>query len=139
MNEVEKPEEALFNTARQLTDPRQRAAFLDAASGGDAALRRRIDDLFAVQSQADAFFARAAGSSVSPEPGKTVVDPDFNPPLSEGPGTRIGRYKLLQQIGEGGFGTVFMAEQTEPVTRKVALKILKLGMDTKPSRCPLRG
>ena len=46
-------------------------------------------------------------------------------------GERIGRYKLLQQIGEGGFGTVWMAEQTEPVTRKVALKIIKQGMDTK--------
>ena len=52
-------------------------------------------------------------------------------PLSEGPGTRIGRYKLLQPIGEGGFGSVFMAEQETPVVRKVALKIIKLGMDTK--------
>ena len=52
-------------------------------------------------------------------------------PLSEGPGTRIGRYKLLQLIGEGGFGSVFMAEQESPVVRRVALKIIKLGMDTK--------
>ncbi|MBL8880949.1 MAG: serine/threonine protein kinase, partial [Phycisphaerales bacterium] len=53
------------------------------------------------------------------------------PPLSESPGARIGRYKLLQQIGEGGFGMVFMAEQTEPVSRRVALKIIKAGMDTR--------
>ena len=53
------------------------------------------------------------------------------PPLTEGPGIRIGRYKLLQLIGEGGFGVVYMAEQEEPIRRKVALKIIKLGMDTK--------
>src|SRR5947209_8831245 len=52
-------------------------------------------------------------------------------PVAEGPGARIGVYKLLQQIGEGGFGVVYMAEQQEPVRRKVALKIIKPGMDTK--------
>jgi len=52
-------------------------------------------------------------------------------PLVERPGTVIGRYKLLEQIGEGGFGVVYMAEQTEPISRRVALKIIKLGMDTK--------
>src|SRR5262249_43250334 len=51
--------------------------------------------------------------------------------LREGPGTLIGRYKLLQRVGEGGFGAVFMAEQTEPVVRRVALKIIKAGMDTR--------
>src|SRR6185503_18636623 len=55
----------------------------------------------------------------------------INVPLAEGPGTRIGRYKLLQVIGEGGMGVVYMAEQEEPVRRRVALKIIKLGMDTK--------
>ena len=59
----------------------------------------------------------------------TVLDPTV--PLTEGPGTVIGRYKPLQLIGEGGMGSVFMAEQQEPVSRKVALKIIKLGMDTK--------
>ncbi len=49
----------------------------------------------------------------------------------DGPGEQIGRYKILQLIGEGGFGSVYMAEQEEPVRRKVALKIIKLGMDTK--------
>ena len=52
-------------------------------------------------------------------------------PLSEQPGERIGRYKLLEQIGEGGFGMVYVAEQQEPVRRRVALKVIKLGMDTK--------
>ena len=52
-------------------------------------------------------------------------------PLTEKPGDKIGRYKLLQQIGEGGCGVVYMAEQEEPVRRRVALKVIKLGMDTK--------
>src|SRR5246127_4237172 len=67
-----------------------------------------------------------AGLSFLPEqPKATVV------PITEKPGDRIGRYKLLQHIGEGGCGTVYMAEQTEPVRRQVALKVIKLGMDTK--------
>ena len=65
--------------------------------------------------------------SVSPEPASTADQP----PVSEGPGHEIGRYKLLQKIGEGGFGVVYMAEQHRPVHRKVALKIIKPGMDTK--------
>ncbi|MHC4997376.1 MAG: serine/threonine protein kinase, partial [Planctomycetota bacterium] len=67
---------------------------------------------------------------------RTVFNPDFNlheiiGKVSEGPSTVIGRYKLLEQIGEGGFGVVYMAEQTRPMLRRVALKIIKLGMDTK--------
>ena len=67
-----------------------------------------------------------------PTPGTADVDPSVlrNPP-DEGPGTRIGPYKLLQEIGEGGFGVVFLAEQQEPIRRKVALKVLKPGMDTR--------
>jgi len=65
-------------------------------------------------------------NSSSPDSAATIAAP-----LREGPGTRIGPYKLLQLIGEGGFGTVFMAEQEKPVSREVALKITKLGMDTR--------
>ena len=60
-----------------------------------------------------------------------ALDLTARSPSSEGPGAVIGRYKLLQLIGEGGFGSVWMAEQKEPVKRRVALKIIKLGMDTK--------
>ena len=63
----------------------------------------------------------------------------MNIPLTEKPGDRIGRYKLLQQIGEGGCGVVYMAEQEEPVRRRVALKVIKLGMDTEAGHRPLRG
>jgi predicted Ser/Thr protein kinase len=67
-----------------------------------------------------------------PQPASSVLDGTIaRPQLSEGPGTVIGRYKLLQEIGEGGMGVVYMAEQREPVARKVALKIIKPGMDTR--------
>jgi serine/threonine protein kinase len=65
------------------------------------------------------------------EPFVVPCDTSAHPSVTEGAGTIIGRYKLLQQIGEGGFGVVYMAEQKEPVKRRVALKIIKLGMDTK--------
>src|SRR5512139_2189104 len=66
------------------------------------------------------------------ESGEEPSEPAPSPPVvTEGPGTIIGRYNLLERIGEGGFGVVYMAEQEEPVRRRVALKIIKLGMDTK--------
>jgi len=58
------------------------------------------------------------------------LSPTIDQPITEKPGIQIGPYKLLQQIGEGGMGTVFMAEQTQPVQRKVALKVIKAGMDS---------
>src|SRR5262245_9404349 len=106
--------EELFQRALDL--PREaRAAFL-ARECADAELRAQVERLLRRHEQ--------GGSLVSP-----LADPGAPP--SEGPGTVIGRYKLLQHIGDGGFGSVYMAEQTEPVVRKVALKIIKLGMDTK--------
>src|SRR4051812_6174331 len=75
------------------------------------------------------------GSESPPDAGASASDAKhtiaLNIPLTEQPGDRIGRYKLLQQIGEGGCGAVYMAEQEEPVRRRVALKVIKLGMDTK--------
>jgi serine/threonine protein kinase len=109
--------EEIFNAARDLP-PRERTTFLDSACGGDAELRRQADSLLAAHEQ--------VGQFLQP----TVVLPTPSAPV-EKPGDRIGRYKLLEQIGEGGFGVVWMAEQEEPVRRRVALKIIKLGMDTK--------
>jgi eukaryotic-like serine/threonine-protein kinase len=109
--------EEIFNAARDLP-PQERAALLERACGGDAELRRQVDSLLAAHDQAGQFLQPTV--ALSPLNG-----------LLEKSGDRIGRYKLLQRIGEGGFGVVYMAEQEEPVRRRVALKIIKLGMDTK--------
>jgi len=116
--------------------PEQRAAYLDAACRGDAALRAEVESLLRSLDDAGKFLAnptvnvypdsRSAESATNLQSAATVAAQRH-----EGPGTRIGPYKLLQLIGEGGFGTVFMAEQEKPVSRKVALKIIKLGMDTR--------
>ncbi len=114
--------EQLFNVALTKGSWAERAAFLDNACGDDPLLRASVETLLKAHDRAGSFLDVPA------------VDPDAtlqSPPASEGPGARIGHYKLLQMIGEGGFGAVYMAEQEEPVRRKVALKIIKLGMDTK--------
>jgi serine/threonine protein kinase/WD40 repeat protein len=97
-----------------------RAAYLDEVCGNDRELKSRIVRLLDAQPKAADFLESPAA-----ELGATV-----DQPITEKPGTQIGPYKLLQQIGEGGFGVVYMAEQIEPVKRRVALKIIKPGMDT---------
>jgi serine/threonine protein kinase/tetratricopeptide (TPR) repeat protein len=114
-------EEAIFLEALQKPSPEERATFLDAACAGNAELRRSVELLLKAADKAGSFLESPAARPV------LTVDG----PISERPGTVIGPYKLLQEIGEGGFGTVFMAEQTQPVQRKVALKVIKAGMDTK--------
>ncbi len=95
----------------------QRTAFLDRACAGDAELRAEVESLLAAAARRPAFLG--SPTTAPPEaPGET-------------PGMRIGPYHLLQEIGRGGFGTVYMAEQDQPVRRRVALKIIKLGMDTR--------
>jgi tetratricopeptide (TPR) repeat protein/serine/threonine protein kinase len=127
-------EETLFTHAAELP-PEQRAAYLDQACAGDAALRARLDRLLGSHDAPGSFLAAPAAEDLA------GIDLDVTIPhvplalhemnANECSGERIGRYKLLQEIGEGGFGTVWMAEQVEPVTRRVALKIIKLGMDTR--------
>jgi WD40 repeat protein/serine/threonine protein kinase len=114
----------LFLAALDQPTPELRAAFVLGACAGDAALRDRVEAMLAEHFRADGFMAMSA---VGQE--RTVLDEDAR--ATEGPGAVIGRYKLLQQIGEGGMGAVYMAEQEVPVRRRVALKIIKLGMDTK--------
>ena len=104
----------------------QRAAYLGEACAGDAALRRRVEQLLAASEAVGAFLESPA--AVPPKPGATIR---LDPTPTEKAGDKIGHYKLLQQIGEGGCGIVYMAEQEEPVRRRVALKVIKLGMDTK--------
>ena len=122
MNQSHQREADVFDAALELPTE-QRSGFLDQACAGDAALRGRIEALL----KASENTAQILDSPVAPDiAGSTPILP-----LSEKPGDHIGRYKLLQQIGEGGCGVVYMAEQLEPVRRRVALKIIKLGMDTK--------
>ncbi len=104
----------------------ERRAFLDGACVGEPGLRAQIESLIAAGEERDQFL-----SSPTSDSGRGPEAVTMESPLREGPGTRIGPYKLLQLIGEGGFGSVFLAEQEKPVSRKVALKIIKLGMDTK--------
>jgi WD40 repeat protein/serine/threonine protein kinase len=116
--------QSIFGRALEIESAADRAAYLDQACGRDADLRAEVEGLLTANGRAGEFMRRpavvvAAGITAAYEP------------LTEMPGTVIGPYKLLEQIGEGGFGVVFMAEQTQPVRRKVALKILKPGMDTR--------
>ena len=104
--------------------PEDRAAYLDQACGDNELLRRRIEALLNASEQSGAFLEVSAAPTLRRTPIASI-------PLAEKPGDKVGRYKLLQQIGEGGCGVVYMAEQEEPVRRRVALKIIKLGMDTK--------
>jgi WD40 repeat protein/serine/threonine protein kinase len=116
----------LFLRAAEIEAPADRQLFLDRQCAGDAGLRQQVEALLAASEKAGSFLIRPAIQAPVAR-GATV---DYAPP-AEGPGTIIGAYKLLQQIGEGGFGVVYMAEQEHPVRRKVALKIIKPGMDTK--------
>jgi serine/threonine protein kinase/Tfp pilus assembly protein PilF len=112
----------IFDAALAFADPAQRSAYLDQACAGDAALKKQIEGLLDMHAQLGSFLESPAVAE-----GMTVDQPAS----PERPGTVIGLYKLLQQIGEGGMGTVWMAEQTQPVQRKVALKIIKAGMDSR--------
>src|SRR5262249_47836292 len=114
------PEQSIFLAALELPTPAERAAYLKGACGADPALLANVQELLAAHEKGDDFLDR-------PPPNATVDEQ----PVTERPGSVIGPYKLKEQIGEGGMGLVFVAEQQEPVRRKVALKIIKPGMDSK--------
>jgi len=116
MGETQHQTRIVFTAALALNTPEERARYLDEVCRDKPILRQRVEALLRAHAQADHFLRIN-----EPEPAI----------LAEGPGTVISHYKLLEQIGEGGFGVVFMAEQVEPIRRKVALKIVKPGMDTK--------
>ena len=115
-------EREIFIQARQIAEADDLARFLHEACHGDTALRSRVEGLLGAYARAESFFespavALAATADIAP--------------VAERPGTEIGPYKLVEQIGEGGMGVVYMAVQKEPVHRKVAMKVIKPGMDTR--------
>jgi serine/threonine protein kinase/WD40 repeat protein len=114
-------EASIFAAALEKTTEEERAAYLAQACGGDEKLLHRVQALLRAYAEPD---------SVLEPPKREIGTVDYVP-LTEGPGTVIGPYKLLQQVGEGGFGVVYMAEQEKPVRRMVALKIIKPGMDSR--------
>ncbi len=113
----------IFIAARHITSAEDRERYLTGACRGDSDLKRRVEELLQAQDDVGSFLQTPAAAAYMP----TVTER----PLTETLGTVIGPYKLLEQIGEGGFGVVFMAEQSAPVRRKVAIKVIKPGMDTR--------
>ena len=122
-------ERELFSIARRLNSPEARAQYLQKVCGDNRDILDRVTAL--LRGFED------GGSFLESPPGGIAVTLDIVP-LAEHAGQTIGRYKLLEEIGEGGMGMVYMAEQREPVRRKVALKIIKPGMDHPTGHCPLR-
>src|SRR5262245_33091673 len=116
---TDQQEKLIFLEAVEIASDRERSLYLEEACGTDARLRAEVDALLRAHDKPRAVLDAADHYS-----------PAADPPINERPGTVIGPYKLMQQIGEGGMGVVFMAEQTRPVQRTVALKIIKQGMDT---------
>jgi hypothetical protein len=124
MSSSQERESALFALALGKA-PERRSSFLDVMCEDDAALRQRLEALLAAHEQPESLLTGQVEAALP----TIKVEPDDR--ADEAVGQTIGRYKLLERIGEGGCGIVYGAEQTEPVRRRVALKVIKLGMDTK--------
>jgi eukaryotic-like serine/threonine-protein kinase len=115
-------ERSIFVELLAIADPEQRAAYLSRECAGNPTLRSEVEALLIAHEEVGAFMQRPAG---------TLTATAYYSPIAEGPGTMIGPYKIMEQIGEGGMGLVFVAEQQTPVRRKVALKVIKPGMGTR--------
>src|SRR5438876_10687080 len=113
----------IFNAALEIAAAEDRAAYLDSVCAGDPALRKKIDSLLVAYEKGSDTLDELTRKTPRDEAGRVGTDC--------APNSVIGRYKLLEKIGEGGFGVVYLAEQKEPVKRRVALRIIKLGMDTR--------
>src|SRR5262249_53138785 len=121
MADLYQSEKSIFLEALEKSSASERKAFLDQACGDNARLRAEVEALLRAHE-------KPQGLLDVPETSAQTIE---GLSACEAPGTAIGPDKLLQQIGEGGMGTVYMAEQTEPVHRKVALKIIKQGLDSR--------
>ncbi|MFV1979955.1 MAG: protein kinase [Rhodothermia bacterium] len=121
MESGQKNIDTILSEAIEFASESERQSYLDKVCGGDTELRREAEKLVADHFEAGDFLEQRAA----------MPDVTIDQPITEKPCTVIGPYKLREQIGEGGFGVVYVAEQTEPVRRKVALKIIKPGMDTR--------
>ncbi|MHC4560676.1 MAG: serine/threonine protein kinase, partial [Planctomycetota bacterium] len=122
MSEKTKDIKAIFWKAVEKKNREEQLAYLEEACGDDAETRAKVEELLQAHEEADGFL------DIPPLASDITLD---DSPLSEAPGTVIDKYKLLEKIGEGGMAVVYMAEQEKPIHRKVALKIIKLGMDTR--------
>src|SRR4029453_8164804 len=126
-------EKAVFCQALEIADPARRRQFLDQACGADRALREQVERLLALSQSAGDFFKDCASAlgPAAPDAAQllSAAEAALEPELPDS--KRIGAYKLLQKLGEGGYGVVYMAEQEQPIRRRGALKIIKLGMDTR--------
>src|SRR5262249_21663216 len=143
MSDAERHLMTLFGEALELASAAERAAYLDRACGSDQALRQEVEALLEAHAKVGRFLdpkdaaanaaANAASSATGAEADPAPADnrTALSQAAAETSGTVIGPYKLLEQIGEGGMGTVWMAQQTEPVKRVVAVKLIKAGMDSK--------
>src|SRR6059058_2133395 len=117
-------ERDIFIAALQKEDPAERQAYLDEACARQPELRQQVENLLRLHEGAGSFLEKPAAEAAATGALQDAAEQGLSPETS---GAIIGPYKLLQQIGEGGMGTVFMADQTKPVQRKVALKLIKPG------------
>jgi len=124
MTPIPQSEATLFQQASKLTGA-ERAGFLDQACLGDASLRKRLNALLAAHEESGDSLATSSPAL------KRTLKLELQTEQDEAVGRTLGRYKLLERLGEGGCGVVYVAEQTMPVRRRVALKVIKVGMDTK--------
>ena len=121
-------EKEILQAAAEIADPVRREAYVRGAAAGDEGLRERVEAILGAHFSAWSFLEAPAegGSSVDPEATTSPVDQAL-----EGAGTLIGPYKLRHRLGEGGMGEVYLAEQERPVKRRVALKIIRAGLDSR--------
>jgi eukaryotic-like serine/threonine-protein kinase len=138
------PAELIFFAALEKGTPEELAAYLDAACGDDRNLRQRVERLLAAHPQVGSFLEQPAGGEVGAAEAPTIPPGEKSPaalgraetilddrPVEDVGAIIAGKYKLLETLGQGGMGAVFMSQQTQPVKRLVALKLIKLGMDSK--------